>query len=86
MRPIDEKLIRLRKLLRRLDRHLEKRGITRPKSQTLHQFARRLCDRAELEVDAEPLSEWYRRYAGLRYGQPITPKAVDDLEKKMPAL
>lgn len=80
----NERVVRLRKLLRRMDRRLEKRGITRPESQTLHQFARRLHSEAKLDADAEAFGDWYVSYARLRYGESITPAAVDGLEEKMP--
>jgi transglutaminase-like putative cysteine protease len=83
-RVVDERVARLRKLLGRMDRRLEKRGITRPESQTLHQFARRLRSHAELDADAEALGDWYVSYARVRYGEPVTPAGVDALEEKMP--
>lgn len=80
----DGKVPRFRHLLERMDKHLKNYGIVRPTHQTLHQFARRIRDEAENCPHSERVSEWYREYAEVRYGEPLTEEALEFLRNAMP--
>ena len=71
-------------LLRDVDRHLGKRGISRKPAETLHRFAGRLRDPKNSEEDLSATSAWYLRYAELRYSSSLDEKDIGALERSMP--
>jgi hypothetical protein len=80
----DARIIALHRLLDRMDDRLRKRRLIRSAGETLHAFARRLTI-AE-EVHGEPLADWYRRYAAVRYSGQTDQQIVSDLQRSMPLL
>ena len=71
----------LRRLLKRTDRWLSKRQLTRLPGETLHQFAGRLQVAAADETALRPVAEWYRAWATLRYGGEIDAARVAELQR-----
>lgn len=80
----DEERRRMQRLLERMDRRLGKRGMSRSKNETLHQFARRIRDEIDQPTVGERLAGWYVRYARIRYGEKISSEVMKELERTMP--
>jgi hypothetical protein len=73
-------VIALNKLLQLMDERLRKHGLLRRPEETIHAFATRLEQEAELEKDAPG---WYRRYAELRYHGPPTQERIAELRDRL---
>jgi transglutaminase-like putative cysteine protease len=80
----DPQIIALHRLLEHMDERLRKRKLTRSAGETLHAFARRLTISGE--VNGEPLADWYRSYAEVRYSGRTDQQIVGDLQSSMPLL
>ena len=62
---LDPLIRALHQVLKRMDRKLEKQGLVRESSETLHQFASRIASQ-DFEI-SDSASSWYLKYADLRY-------------------
>lgn len=80
----DPQIVRMQRLLGQMDRRLENEGLVRSSAETLHQFAERLEAEGAEDFPSEKTARWYIRYARLRYGEPITTSAVEELAGSMP--
>jgi hypothetical protein len=80
----DPQIIALHRLLEHMDERLRKRKLTRSAGETLHAFARRLTISGK--VNGEPLADWYRSYAEVRYSGRTDQQIVADLQSSMPLL
>jgi hypothetical protein len=72
----------LHRLLARMDRHVRAGGLRRHLDEPLHAFSLRLAAQDAGDGSWTAVSEWYRRYADLRYGRRIEPQNVQDLARK----
>jgi transglutaminase-like putative cysteine protease len=77
-------VVKLQRLLKVVDRRIAKLGITRMTGETLHHFAGRLeCEHATLAL-AREAAHWYRDYAAVRFGNPLSGTAFDSLRDGAP--
>lgn len=80
--PVPAEVVRMRRLLRTVDKRVRARGYHRNRAETLHQFAQRIVAIAGLAA----FSQWYRSYAQARYAGSITAQQVSRLEEEMRGL
>ncbi len=71
------------KMLKKMDRNLKRKGIWRSSSETLAQFSHRLSANHEDEY-LNRVSEWYQKYAHVRYGAIHNIEKIIELEKSFP--
>lgn len=79
----DPAFARLHKLLDRMDRRLQRRGITRQPGETLNQFAERVGTEYGHDADLCLDAQWYQLYASVRYGAEVTPEVIHWLVSAM---
>jgi hypothetical protein len=77
---LDPTIQQLQRLLRQMDRHWQKAGLTRAPCETLHQFAGRIESAAADPTYAEAAA-WYRRFAEVRYRGQANAEAVGQLQE-----
>jgi hypothetical protein len=58
---------RLQKKLYKMDKMIQKRGLTRKPSETTVQFARRIAKQGPCYNDRNEHIKWYKRYSQIRY-------------------
>ena len=78
-------LLRLHRMLARMDRRVAAAGVQRQINETLHAFSGRLCVRDSGDGLWRRISDWYLRYAALRYRRAISPESIAELQSAMPA-
>ena len=83
-RPVDPTVAVLARLLNQMDRHVKRGGITRPPSETLHQFATRLTAENPGDDSMRQAADWYEAYAVVRYGRPPEEADVEMLRGRLP--
>jgi hypothetical protein len=76
----------LRRLLSLVDRKLRSRHLARHPGETLHQFAVRLNEAASEEPGLEPVADWYRSWATIRYGGEIEATRLAELQQRASTL
>ena len=74
-------LIRLHRILARMDRKVAAAGLRREFSETLHAFSQRLGDRDGGDGLWKIVSDWYREYANVRYRGPVSDNSVQELQQ-----
>jgi hypothetical protein len=72
----------LHRLLARMDRRVRAGGLRRRLDEPLHAFSVRLAAQDAGDGSWTAVSEWYRRYADLRYGRRLEPQNVQDLARQ----
>jgi transglutaminase-like putative cysteine protease len=80
-RRLDPVSTEFQRLLRELDRQLDRIPIRRQASETLNQFATRLADAADPTLQSA--AHWYRGYAELRYRPESTPEEFAQLRAEL---
>jgi len=71
----------LHRLINQTDRRLKRLGFERRTDETIRQFANRL---GVADQEIAPFAEWYRRYAEIRYRDPLNDAAVQALSATLP--
>lgn len=79
-------LVRLHRILARMDRKVAAAGLRREFSETLHAFSQRVVDRDGGDGLWKRISDWYRDYASLRYCRKIETEHVEQLQRRAKGL
>lgn len=74
----DDLISMLHRALRKMDRRVRRQGYRRSPNETLHCFAARLSNATDKQA-LQPLAQWYRHYADLRYCRVPSPQLVQEL-------
>ena len=82
VRPLPASVTQLHKLLTQADRALKRRGLVRPPTHTLHQFAAQI--RAKASEEIPDAAQWYIDYAVARYRGPADDQTLSDLRARLP--
>ena len=72
-------VIDLHRLLRRMDRRMERSGLTRASGETLTRFARRIAT----ETGNRDAAQWYASYAAARYGGDLNEARITSLREQL---
>jgi len=79
-------LVRLHRILARMDRKVAAAGLRRDFSETLHAFSQRVGAQNSGDGLWERISDWYREYASLRYCRKIETEHVEQLQRRAKGL